>query len=217
MRAEKNSVILFKKFDEKRIVYDGEFMPKPLEDFASRNSMPLVIPFNEANAPKIFGGKIKVHLIIFADEEKNQEGLEKLKGPAAKFRGDVLFITVGPAEAQITEYFGVSKDDMPALRLIDMREAGMKKYIYDKPVVDEASLESFVEDFKENRLRPTLKSEDQPAEDEGAVKTVVAKTWQKIVWEDDKDVLVEFYAPWCGHCKELAPKYEALATKLAPL
>jgi len=217
MRAEKNSVILFKKFDEKRIVYEGEFMPKPLEDFAFSNSMPLVIPFNEANAPKIFGGKTKVHLIVFADEEKHHDVIAKLAGPAAKFKGEALFITVGPSEAQITEYFGVSKDDMPAVRLIDMREAGMKKYVYSKPVVDEASLESFVEDFKENRLQATLKSEDPPAEDEGPVKSIVAKTWQRIVWEDEKDVLVEFYAPWCGHCKELAPKYEALAVKLAPL
>jgi len=43
---------------------------------------------------------------------------------------------------------------------------------------------------------------------------VVGNTWRKIVEDPTKDVLIELYAPWCGHCKQLEPEYEKAAARL---
>jgi len=42
-----------------------------------------------------------------------------------------------------------------------------------------------------------------------------SKNFDKVVLDSSKDVLVEFYAPWCGHCKSLAPKYDELSAVYA--
>ena len=58
------------------------------------------------------------------------------------------------------------------------------------------------------------KSEPIPETNDGPVKVGVAKNFDDLVMKSDKDVLVEFYAPWCGHCKKLTPIFEEVGTKL---
>ena len=63
-------------------------------------------------------------------------------------------------------------------------------------------------------MKPTLKSETPSEEDtKGDVVVVKGSSFNELVLDNTKDVLVEFYAPWCGHCKNLAPTYDELGAK----
>merc|ERR1719300_846728 len=77
------------------------------------------------------------------------------------------------------------------------------------------SFRDFMEDLKAGNLDAYIKSEAVPDNSANNVKVAVAKNFVELVTKSEKDVLVEFYAPWCGHCKKLTPIYDELGEKMA--
>jgi thiol-disulfide isomerase/thioredoxin len=47
------------------------------------------------------------------------------------------------------------------------------------------------------------------------VVTLDNSNFEDVVTKSTNDVMVEFYAPWCGHCKALKPEYHQLAEEFA--
>jgi len=78
--------------------------------------------------------------------------------------------------------------------------------------LDVKGIGKLLEDFVEGRAQKYVKSQRAPKK-QGPVKVVVGTNFDEIVNDSSKDILLEFYAPWCGHCKQLEPKYNQLGEK----
>jgi protein disulfide-isomerase A1 len=153
---------------------------------------------------------------IFAETGEEREQLAKeLKPLAVKHKGAINFATIdATAFGQHAGNLNLKPGTWPAFAI--QRTDKNEKFPYDQDLkINEKEIGTFVEDFLAGKVDPSIKSEPIPESNDGPVTVVVAKNYKDIVIDNDKDVLVEFYAPWCGHCKALAPKYEELGQAYA--
>ena len=208
-------VVLYKKFDEKRDELTA-FKEKDLADFVLIKSQKRVSTFDDKTTQIVFGDNNPT-ICYFGEKGEKWDAAEKLldqiadKAMAKKLKVTMTEIKDGMGK-RIAEYIGVKKADLPSIRIIDTRKE-LKKYIMEKEINEENILE-FIDGWEKGILKRHLKTQEEPKENKGPILEVVGKSFKKEVLDNDKDVMLVFYAPWCGHCKKLLPEYEKAANKL---
>lgn len=217
-KVTKDSVVLFKNFDEGRADLSEVTDAKAVKEFISANRLALVTEFTQEAASKIFGGDVKNHLLLFINKKADdfQDKYDTFKKVAPKHKGKILFIYINLDEEdnlRILEFFGIKVADCPTYRYIQLGE-DMMKYKPDTSDVTEQALTSFLDSILDGTRQPHLNSEEVPDDwDSKPVKVLVGKNFDEIARDKSKNVFVEFYAPWCGHCKQLAPTWDQLGEK----
>lgn len=220
LEITEHGIVLFKAFDEKRVTLVEELTADNLKKFVSSNSLPLVVEFSHETAQKIFGGEIKTHNLLFISYKSDEykDNIESYRTVSKDFKGKVLFVTINTDDddhEKIMEFFGLKKEEVPAMRLIRLEEE-MTKYKPEKTDFSEEAVRAFVSGVLDGKIKQHLLSQVLPEDwDKNPVKVLVSTNFDEVAFDKSKDVLVEFYAPWCGHCKQLAPIYDQLGEKFA--
>ena len=224
-KLEGDTIFLIKKADGAETVSRLGAMDDTTENdvitFVRIKALPLIMDFTPQTAKKIFSGVIQAHLLMFmpATAEGHADRVDIAREVAKDNEGRMVqFVTVDTDVAdnkRLIDFLGIKEADLPSFRAIvlseDMSMANTVQYKPEDDTIEVKNLRTFVKEFLAGNLKPHRKSEDIPEDwDKNGVKVLVGHNFVDVAMDVDKDVLVEFYAPWCGHCKDLAPTWDKL-------
>ena len=219
-----NQIIVMKDFDERTTIMTEDFMKRKnsLRDFLYLNMFPTVntISINMTNKPveKVLSKGERKGVFLFRSNEdpKHKEYDQAFTEIASEMKSpDTIFFISDvkePIEKQLMEIFGITEEDLPAIQAAEY-DVETIMYRYEGKMTSEY-IKKFMTNWREGTLSRYYTSEPIPKDNPGPVFKVVGKTFKDEVINNDKNVLVRYYAPWCEFSAMVEPIFKRIAETL---
>lgn len=175
--------------------------------FVQAESVPYLGPIGGENYAQ-YAGRSQNWVWFAANNEDYQKYGEPIRKVSKNYRTEFNFVWLDTDSLKHHAEAALGLKEFPSIAVVWEDS----KFHFGEEIA-EKSLTKFIESVKAGKVKKFLKSEAVPEKNDEAVKVIVGSQFSEMVLRKDKDVFLKIYAPWCGHCKKIAPIWDELAEK----
>jgi protein disulfide-isomerase A1 len=199
------AIVLYRKFDEPKIEYPAASVAAISTDdlaaFLKDNSIPLVDQVNADNYQTYAqSGLPLAYLFSEPDDPLLESLIDELRFVAKQYKGKLNCVWIDATRySDHAKALNVLEAKWPAFVIQTVSD--QLKYPMDQSLqVTGERIIDWTHKFMAGDLKPALKSQPVPETQDESVFTLVSTQFDQVAFDHDKDVFIEFYAPWYVLC-----------------
>jgi protein disulfide-isomerase A1 len=194
------AIVLYRSYDDPVSVYPhpaASATVEEIEDWIKELSIPIIDEVTAGNYMVYAqSGRPLAYLFIDPTSETKGEYIERVRTVALEHKDRINFVWIDAIKfGDHAKALNLPESTWPSFVIQDL-EKQLKYPIEQNTEITTVVVKGWVDSFISGTLHPTLKSQPIPETQDEPVYNLVGKEFDQIVFQDDKDVFVEFYASW---------------------